>query len=69
MHPNGWIDRLTAVISITLITVPSFVAGLYLLLFFSVQLSLLPSSGAGRFSDPLDYLEHLVLPAIALAIT
>ncbi len=68
-HPNGWVDRLIAIVSVALITVPPFVAGLYLLLFFSVELSLFPSIGAGEISDPMDYLRHLTLPAIALAIT
>lgn len=67
-RPNSWIDRLTGVISVSFITVPSYVAGLFLLLVFAVQLRWLPAIGVGSFSDPLDYLRHLILPVVALAI-
>jgi len=60
-HPNSWLDRVTGVISVAFITVPAFVAGLFLLLLFAVQLDMLPAIGAGSFSDPIDYLKHLVL--------
>ena len=68
-RPNSWIDRLTAILSVALITMPPFVAGLFLLLLFAVELSLFPAIGAGELTDPLDYLRHLILPATALAIT
>jgi peptide/nickel transport system permease protein len=67
-RPNGWLDRLTGVISISFITMPSYVAGLFLLLVFAVQLDLLPAIGVGSFSDPVEYLKHLILPATALAL-
>jgi peptide/nickel transport system permease protein len=67
-RPNTWIDRVTAVVSVSFIAVPSYVGGLLLLLVFSVWLGWLPAIGAGSFSDPVDYLRHLVLPATALAI-
>ena len=31
-HPNSWIDRVTAIVSVSMITLPAFVAGLVLLL-------------------------------------
>lgn len=68
-HPNSWIDRVTATISVSMITLPAFVAGLLLLLVFSVYLGLFPAIGAGSLSDPLDYVRHLTLPAVALAVT
>lgn len=68
-HPGHWLDRLTTIISVSFITVPPYVAGLFLLLIFSVQLRMLPALGAGKLSDPGDYLAHLVLPVVALAIT
>ncbi len=68
-HPGSWLDRITAIISISFITIPSYVAGLFLLLVFSVQLKWMPAIGLGVRGDPLDYLQHLILPAIALAIT
>lgn len=68
-HPNTWIDRLTGILSVSCITLPSYVAGLFLLLFFAVQVNWFPAIGAGELTDPADYLRHLILPAIALAIT
>jgi peptide/nickel transport system permease protein len=68
-HPNSWIDRITGVIGVSMITLPAFVAGLFLLLVFAVKLEVLPAIGAGSFSDPVDYIRHLILPATALAVT
>jgi peptide/nickel transport system permease protein len=68
-HPNSWADRITGIFSVACITLPSYVAGLLLLLLFSVQLQLLPAIGTGSLSDPGDYLRHLILPVTALAIT
>lgn len=68
-HPGHWFDRVTTLFSVSFITVPPYVAGLFLLLIFAVQLRALPAIGTGKLSDPQDYLAHLVLPAVALAIT
>jgi peptide/nickel transport system permease protein len=68
-HPDSWPDRITAVISISFITIPSYVAGLFLLLIFAVQLQWMPAIGLGEEGDPLDYIKHLILPVTALAIT
>lgn len=68
-HPGSVLDRVIGVISVALITVPPYVSGLLLALLFAVTLHLLPSIGAGSFSNPIDYLRHLVLPGVALAIT
>ena len=68
-HPDSWPDRVTAVFSISFITIPSYVAGLFLLLIFAVQLQWMPAIGLGEEGDPLDYIKHLILPATALAIT
>ena len=68
-HPNSWLDRFTAILSISFTTIPSYVAGLFLLLIFAVKLRVLPAMGLGEDGNILDYLKHLLLPAIALAIT
>jgi peptide/nickel transport system permease protein len=68
-HPDSWLDRITAVISISFITIPSYVGGLFLLLLFAVQLQLMPAIGLGETGNVLDYIKHLILPAVALAIT
>lgn len=67
-RPNGIVDRLTGVVSISLMTTPSYVAGLYLLLLFALDVPWFPAVGTGTFSHPLDYVRHLVLPAVALAL-
>ena len=68
-HLNTWLDRLTAILSISFTTIPSYVAGLFLLLLFAVKIHAFPAMGLGEQGNTLDYLRHLVLPAIALAIT
>lgn len=68
-HPNSLIDRILAVLSISFTTIPSYVAGLFLLLIFAVELHALPAMGIGKSGDFLDYVRHLILPSVALAIT
>ncbi len=68
-HPDSWLDRFTAIISISFITVPSYVGGLFLLLLFAVKFQLMPAIGLGETGDLWDYTKHLILPASALAIT
>ena len=68
-HPDSWLDRVTALFSISFITVPSYVAGLFLLLIFAVRLQVLPAIGLGEGGDLVDYLRHLILPTVALAVT
>jgi peptide/nickel transport system permease protein len=68
-HTNSLPDRILTIGSISLTTIPSYVAGLFLLLIFAVDLHALPAMGLGKAGDTLDYLKHLILPSIALAIT
>jgi len=68
-HPNSWADRLMTVVSISLTTIPSYVAGLFLLLIFAVGLHAFPAMGLGEDGNIGDYVKHLVLPTVALAIT
>lgn len=66
---NSALDRVAGFFSVATISVPPFVAGLLLLLVFSVQLGWLPVSGAGRPGDPASQALHLILPVTALALT
>jgi peptide/nickel transport system permease protein len=68
-HPNSLVDRFLAIISISFTTIPSYVAGLFLLLIFAVKLHALPAMGIGQSGNTLDYLRHLILPSVALAIS
>jgi peptide/nickel transport system permease protein len=67
-HPNGVIDRVVGAISMLLISSLPYVISLGLLLIFAVQWHVFPALGAGDPSQPGDYLWHLILPAVALAI-
>lgn len=67
-RPGSLLDRLLATAAIVAIAIPSLIAGLGLLIVFGVQLELFPIIGTGSLSDPLDYLHHLVLPTVALAM-
>jgi peptide/nickel transport system permease protein len=68
-HPNSLGDRISALVSVSMITMPAYVAGILLLLAFTVELRLVPSIGTGSFAHPLDYTKHLILPAVALGST
>jgi len=66
-RPDGFFDRLTAYISVGLISTPSFVIGILLLLVFSVRLGWTPVLGGGEGQGLLARLHHLILPALAIA--
>lgn len=68
-RPDSVADRLLGLLSVSFITMPSYVSGLLLLLIFPLTLGVLPAIGAGDITDPLEYGRHLILPAAALAIT
>jgi peptide/nickel transport system permease protein len=68
-HPGSWVDHVTGILSISFITIPSYVGGLLLLLIFAVQLHMMPAMGLGESGSLGDYVRHLVLPSVALAIT
>jgi len=58
---NTPLDYLATVVALLGQSMPTFWLGIMLILLFSVQLNLLPSSGRGS-------LEHLVLPALTLGL-
>ena len=65
---NSLLDRLTAVMSVAFIAIPSFVVALYLLLWLAVKWRWFPAMGAGESGNLADQAHHLVLPAIALGL-
>ena len=75
LRRGGKLDNFFTVLSTAGFAVPQFWLGLILILFFSVQLHAwglpwLPSGGAfSSFNggDPLDRIEHLVMPAVVLS--
>jgi peptide/nickel transport system permease protein len=68
VRPGSWIDRITGVLSVATIAVPSFLVSIWALLVFSITLGWLPAIGAGEPGDTLDQLAHLVLPAFAVGL-
>ncbi|HXX38456.1 MAG TPA: ABC transporter permease [bacterium] len=60
-------DRLSLILSLLLVSAPSFLVGIVLLIVFSGELGWLPSIGAGTFPHPGSILVHTILPAIALS--
>ena len=67
VHRDGFFDKASGVVSVSLIAVPPIVIGLYLILFFSVSLQLLPAIGAGE--GFWEILLHLVLHTLAIGLT
>ena len=67
VHRDGFFDQASGVVAVSLIAVPPIVIGLYLILFFSVSLQLLPAIGAGE--GFWEILLHLVLPTLAIGLT
>jgi len=65
---NSLLDRLTGILSVAFIAIPSFVVALYLLLWLAVKWRWFPAIGAGASGDYADQARHLVLPAIALGL-
>jgi peptide/nickel transport system permease protein len=68
INRNSLLDRVTGVMSVAFIAIPSFVVALYLLLWLSVSWRWFPAMGAGASGDIADQARHLVLPAIALGL-
>lgn len=57
-----WVDSVTMVIALVGVSMPNFWLGLLFILFFSVQLGVLPAAGTGG-------LQHLILPAVTLGFS
>lgn len=66
-NPRSIWDWLLSGFTLISIGIPAFLTGILLLWVFSVQLGWFPTSGrVSFFSDPLDSVHHLALPAYAL---
>ena len=68
IQPNSWFDRLTGVISVSTIAIPSFLVAIWSLLIFAVMLRWLPAIGGGEPGDLADQVQHLILPAFAVGL-
>jgi len=65
---NTLIDKITGVLSVGVIAIPSFVMALYALLIFAVALNWLPAIGAGE-DGFWDSVQHLILPSFAVGVS
>lgn len=65
---NSTIDKITGILSVSAISMPSFVVSIYGLLLFAVALKWLPAIGAGEKGNVADQVVHLILPAFAIGL-
>lgn len=65
---DTWVDRLLGVLSVSVISVPSFVIAIYALIVFAVWLNWLPAIGAGEKGDLGSQIRAVILPAFAVGI-
>jgi len=66
---GGIFDRVSTTVAFGLLSIPSFVVAILLILIFAVNLGWFPSVGYVKFSeDPLENLHDLFLPALTLAV-
>jgi peptide/nickel transport system permease protein len=77
LNANSWVGKTIMTVSILGFSLPTFWVGLVLIMFFSVNLGWLPSSGRGPtallLGVPVSFmsfegLSHLLLPALNLAL-
>lgn len=77
MRPTHWFSRLASGVGVLGFSLPTFWIGMMLILFFSVKLGWLPSSGRGQTRQLFgvafsfltwDGLRHLLLPAVNLSL-
>jgi len=62
------LDKVASGLAVIGVSVPHYWAGIILIIVFSVWLNWLPAMGAGSDGGWLDYLRHMTLPTIALAL-
>lgn len=68
-HRGRWLDRALTVGTSVGVAVPNFWLGLMLVTFFAMKLDLFPAGGfVGLTESPLQWLHHIALPAITLAL-
>ncbi len=65
---NSFLDKLTGVLSVATISIPSFVVAIYAILLFAIKLDWLPIIGAGEPGNLKDQIAHLILPGFALGL-
>ncbi|MFO7877166.1 MAG: ABC transporter permease [Desulfovermiculus sp.] len=69
LHRNSFLDKLTGVLSVGVIAIPSFVVSVYTLLIFAVMLKWLPAIGVGESGNLWDQFLHLLMPAFSIGLS
>ncbi len=69
LHRNSFLDKLTGVLSVGVIAIPSFVVSVYTLLIFAVILKWLPAIGVGEPGHFWDQFLHLLMPAFSIGLS
>ncbi len=68
-RPGSAVDRIVTVTTSTLLAIPDFWLAILLVLFFSVNLKVLPAIGYVPITvSPLEWASHLLLPWIAVGV-
>ncbi len=68
-RPGRTVDRFVTAVSSVMLAIPSFWLALVLVLALAVSYAVFPTLGYTELSeDPADWLYHLILPAVALAM-
>jgi peptide/nickel transport system permease protein len=66
---GGWFDRGLTIVCSAVSTLPAFVVGIILVVIFAVTARLLPANGyVGPAQGVGPWLEHIILPSLALAL-
>jgi len=66
---NSWVDATAMITALLGVSLPNFWVALVLTWLFAVSLGWLPSGGYTPFTeDPVDWLRHLILPAVSLSV-
>ena len=66
---GGWFDRGLTIVCSAVSTLPAFVVGIILVVIFAVAAHLLPANGyVGPAQGIGPWLEHIILPSLALAL-
>lgn len=71
-HENSWLDRIICKVGTITSCIPEFWLSLVLILIFSVNLRLLPGSGAyalGQSSSVSSRITHLILPMVVVVMS
>ena len=70
-HEEKWLDNIICQVGTVTSCIPEFWFSLVLILFFAVELHILPSSGAytiGKEKDIADRIQHLILPVTVVVM-